>query len=61
MANDQRSALTDAQRARGINQMLLAAVSPAKVAKIHRLKYAPFIVAWPSVSAEVQIPAGASC
>ena len=33
VANDQRSALTDAQRARGINQMLLARVSPAKVAK----------------------------
>ena len=28
---------------------------------VHRLKYAPCIVARPSVSAEVQIPAGASC
>ena len=33
VANDQRSALTDAQRARGINQMLLVGVSSAKVAK----------------------------
>jgi ParB family chromosome partitioning protein len=33
VANDQRSALTDAQRAKGINQMLLAGVTPAKVAK----------------------------
>jgi ParB family chromosome partitioning protein len=33
VTNDQRSALTDAQRARGIAQMLLAGVSPAKVAK----------------------------
>jgi outer membrane protein assembly factor BamD (BamD/ComL family) len=32
-----------------------------QVAKIHRLKYAPCSVARPSVSAEVQIPAGASC
>ena len=61
VTNDQRAALTDAQRANGINQMLLAGVSPARVAKIHRLKYAPCIVARPSVSAEVQIPAGASC
>jgi len=38
VANDQRSALTDAQRTRGINQMLLAGVSPTKVAKIHRTK-----------------------
>ncbi|SRR5258705_8595948 len=36
VANDQRTALTDAQRAKGITQMLLAEVSPAKVAKIHR-------------------------
>ena len=28
---------------------------------VHRLKYAPCIVARRSVSAEVQIPAGASC
>ena len=61
VANDQRTALTDAQRAKGINQMLLAGISAAKVARIHRLKYAPCIVARPSVSAEVQIPAGASC
>jgi ParB family chromosome partitioning protein len=33
VTNDQRSALTDAQRAKGITQMLLAGVSPAKVAK----------------------------
>jgi ParB family chromosome partitioning protein len=33
VANDQRSALTDAQRAKGINQMLLAGVSPTRVAK----------------------------
>lgn len=31
--NDQRSALTDAERARGINQLLLDGVSPTKVAK----------------------------
>jgi ParB family chromosome partitioning protein len=59
--NDQRQALTDAQRVRGIQQMLDAGVPVTKVAKIHRLKYAPCIVARPSVSAEVQIPAGASC
>ena len=33
VANDHRAALTDAQRASGINQMLLAGVSPARVAK----------------------------
>lgn len=33
VANDQRTALTDAQRANGINQLLLAGVSTAKVAK----------------------------
>jgi hypothetical protein len=38
VANDQRTALTDAQRAKGITQMLLAGVSPAKVAKILRTK-----------------------
>ncbi|MDT5075923.1 MAG: hypothetical protein QOJ80_560 [Mycobacterium sp.] len=31
--NDYRAARTDAQRAKGINQMLLAGVTPAKVAK----------------------------
>jgi ParB family transcriptional regulator, chromosome partitioning protein len=36
VTNDQRAALTDAQRVRGINQLLLAGISPAKVAKIHR-------------------------
>ena len=36
--DDQRSALADVQRARGINQMLLAGVSPARVAKILRTK-----------------------
>jgi hypothetical protein len=41
--------------------MIDAGLSVTKVAKIHRLKYAPCIVARPSVSAEVQIPAGASC
>jgi ParB family transcriptional regulator, chromosome partitioning protein len=38
VANDQRTGLTDAQRAKGITRMLLAGVSPAKVAKIHRTK-----------------------
>lgn len=33
VANDHREALTDAQRAKGINQMLLAGVSPTRVAK----------------------------
>ena len=33
VTNDQRAALTDAQRVKGINQMLLAGVSAAKVAK----------------------------
>jgi ParB family chromosome partitioning protein len=33
VTNDQRTALTEAQRVRGINQLLLAGVSPAKVAK----------------------------
>src|SRR5439155_15023480 len=33
VTNDQRAALTDAQRAKGINQMLLAGVSPTKVAR----------------------------
>jgi ParB family chromosome partitioning protein len=33
VANDQREELTDAQRAKGINQMLLTGVTPAKVAK----------------------------
>ena len=33
VTNDQRAALTDAQRAKGIHQMLLAGVSAAKVAK----------------------------
>jgi ParB family chromosome partitioning protein len=32
VANDQRTALTDAQRAKGISQMLLAGVSPADAA-----------------------------
>jgi ParB family chromosome partitioning protein len=36
VTNDQRAALTDAQRVKGINQLLLAGISPAKVAKIHR-------------------------
>ena len=61
VTNDQKRDLTDAQRARGIQQMIDAGLSVTKVAKIHRLKYAPCIVARPSVSAEVQIPAGASC
>jgi hypothetical protein len=34
--NDQRKSLTDAQRARGIQQMLDAGVSVTKVAKIYR-------------------------
>jgi hypothetical protein len=33
VANEQRTALTGAQRAKSITQMLLAGVSPAKVAK----------------------------
>ena len=33
VANDHRESLTDAQRAKGINQMLLAGVSPTRVAK----------------------------
>jgi ParB family chromosome partitioning protein len=33
VANDHREALTDAQRANGINQMLLAGVTPSRVAK----------------------------
>jgi ParB family transcriptional regulator, chromosome partitioning protein len=33
VANDQREALTDAQRVKGISQMLLTGVSPARVAK----------------------------
>jgi ParB family transcriptional regulator, chromosome partitioning protein len=61
VTNDHKCDLTDAQRARGIQQMIDAGLSVTKVAKIHRLKYAPCIVARPSVSAEVQIPAGASC
>lgn len=61
VTNDQKRDLSDAQRARGIQQMIDAGLSVTKVAKIHRLKYAPCIVARPSVSAEVQIPAGASC
>ena len=36
VTNDQAQALTDAQRARGIQQMLDAGVSATKVAKIHR-------------------------
>ena len=36
--NDHRADLTDAQRARGINQLLLAGVTPAKVAKIYRTR-----------------------
>ena len=38
--NDQRRQLTDAQRARGIQQMLDAGLSVTKVAKIHRTKRA---------------------
>lgn len=38
VANDQRTALTDAQRAKGINQMLLAGISAGKVARILRTK-----------------------
>ena len=38
--NDQRQALTDAQRVRGIQQMLDAGVPLPKVAKIHRTKTA---------------------
>ena len=60
VTNDHKCDLTDAQRAGGIQQMI-DALSVTKVAKIHRLKFAPCIVARPSVSAEVQIPAGASC
>jgi ParB family chromosome partitioning protein len=33
VTNDQRAALTDAQRVKGINQLLLAGISPAKVAR----------------------------
>jgi ParB family chromosome partitioning protein len=33
VANDHRVALTDAQRAKGINQMLLTGITPARVAK----------------------------
>ena len=40
--NDHRADLTDAQRARGINQLLLAGVPATKVAK--RLSAAPQIV-----------------
>ena len=61
VTNDHKCDLTDAQRAGGIQQMIDAGLSVTKVAKIHRLKYAPCSVARPSVSAEVQIPAGASC
>ena len=61
VTNDQKRDLSDAQRARGIQQMIDAGLSVTKVAEIHRLKYAPCSVARPSVSAEVQIPAGASC
>ena len=60
-SGDQKCDPTDAQRARGIQQMIDAGLSVTKVTKIHRLKYASCIVARPSVSAEVQIPAGASC
>ena len=38
VTNDQRTALTDAQRAKGINQMLLAGISAGKVARILRTK-----------------------
>ena len=61
VTNDQKRDLSDAQRARGIQQMIDAGLSVTKVAEIHRRKYAPCNVARPSVSAEVQIPAGASC
>jgi ParB family chromosome partitioning protein len=33
VANDHRASLTDAQRAKGINQMLLAGVSPTRISK----------------------------
>ena len=61
VTSDQKRDLSDAQRARGIQQMIDAGLSVTKVAKIHRLKYARCIVARPPVSAEVLIPAGASC
>jgi ParB family chromosome partitioning protein len=38
VANDQRAAITGAQRARAIQTMLDTGVSPTKVAKIHRTK-----------------------
>ena len=38
VANDQRAALTEAQRARAIQTMLDTGVSPTKVAKLHRTK-----------------------
>ncbi len=37
--NDQRKQLTEAQRARGIQQMIDAGVSVTKVAKIHRTEW----------------------
>ena len=38
VTNDQKQDLTDAQRARGIQQMIDAGLSVTKVAKIHRTK-----------------------
>jgi len=38
--NDQRRQLTEAQRVRGIQQLLDAGLSVTKVAKIHRTKWA---------------------
>jgi ParB family transcriptional regulator, chromosome partitioning protein len=36
LLNDHRAPLTEAERARGINQLLLDGVSQTKVAKVHR-------------------------
>ena len=41
VTNDQCTALTDAQRVKCINQLLLAGISPAKVAKINRTNRRP--------------------
>jgi ParB family chromosome partitioning protein len=38
VTNDQKDDLTDAQRARGIPQMIDAGLSATKVAKLHRTK-----------------------
>ena len=61
ITNDQRAALSDAQRAKGINQMLLAGVSPSKVAKklaINRLTVTAATTAAASATAMAALQSG---